>query len=137
MKLEVHIKKKHLVILVLVVVGLIGSGYVYASWANPASGVGHSLDELEPCGDGEILRMVGGSWTCGTVELDCYYDYATVSGGGQHSCNSGYIAVGAGAICPFAGPLHEIWPSGEDTWYMACTGATGNEKTYVFCCKVT
>ena len=48
---------------------VIGAG-VYA-WANPITGVGHSLDEigLPDCVDGQILQMSGEDWVCENDEV--------------------------------------------------------------------
>jgi len=48
------------IILVLAVVGL---GVAFGG--NTPGEMGHSLGEIEKCGDGEFLVMSGGKWTCG------------------------------------------------------------------------
>ena len=44
-------------------------GVVVYGWSNSA-GVGHGLDEIQPCGDGEILKTSSGSWSCVDAPID-------------------------------------------------------------------
>jgi hypothetical protein len=39
---------------------------VYA-WANPSTGVGHSYNEIQPCSEGQTLKVSGGVWTCADI----------------------------------------------------------------------
>jgi hypothetical protein len=80
------------VILVFAVAGLT---IAYNS-GGPASIMGHSLDELETCADGEILTMSGGAWICS-------------SGGGGSAFgrpvwDSGWVSFTVGTIDTYTFP---------------------------------
>jgi hypothetical protein len=71
MKLEVHIEKRHLVFLVLLV-GVVALGFVVAytdpPGANKAATVGHSVDEIKwsqlgSCGAGSSIRQINDDGT--------------------------------------------------------------------------
>jgi hypothetical protein len=43
------------------------AGGIYAATSYAASGAGHNLNELaQPCSNGQILKVSGGVWACGT-----------------------------------------------------------------------
>ena len=72
--LHIHLTNRWLYTFITIgILAIIGGG-VYA-WANPTTGVGHDLSEIEPCPEGQILQTSAGAWTCvdipsGAVETD-------------------------------------------------------------------
>ena len=46
------------------ILAIVGVG-VYA-WADPVTGVGHDYTEIQPCANGQILKMSDGAWDCGS-----------------------------------------------------------------------
>jgi len=69
------VKRKHVsgmsnrLLYTLITIGILaifGFG-VYAVGTTPNPG--HAITDIQPCGDGEILKMNGGSWSCGTDEV--------------------------------------------------------------------
>lgn len=74
--INVRIEKRDLWLIGVVLVFLVGVGIVvaYNSGANP-SVFGHSSEEiietpeLPSCSNGQVLKMVSGSWQCGTDEV--------------------------------------------------------------------
>ena len=93
MKFEFNFEKRHLLFVLLIVMGVVTLGYAVA-FAN-SDGVGHDLDELQPCGNGEILKMIGSKWDCGA-------DIVGGGGGGggvtSVTGNSGIQSSGSTAV---------------------------------------
>ncbi len=74
-KININLTNKWLY--TLIVVGIVVFlGIIVYGYANPITGVGHGLNELEPCGEGEILQTNAGIWTCinepSFVDTDTY-----------------------------------------------------------------
>ena len=72
MKIEINLKRRYVAYIVFTLAVLTGINYAIAqtSWANPITGVGHGLDELESCADGQILETSGNSWNCTDATID-------------------------------------------------------------------
>ena len=69
--INIKINNKIYYLLVLVLVVIIINGIVIA-FTTDGSGdptkMGHSIDELATCAEGEIIKIVSGSWVCGADE---------------------------------------------------------------------
>lgn len=72
-KINFEVQKKSLYWILAFVLVLASAVTVYA-WANSATGVGHDHSEIEPCGEGEILKIVGGSWDCVVISASSEFD---------------------------------------------------------------
>ncbi len=72
MKIEINLERRYVAYIVFTLAVLTGINYAIAQtpWANPITGVGHGLDELEPCADGQILETSNGNWTCADAPID-------------------------------------------------------------------
>lgn len=109
--MEVRINLSNKLFYAVVLVGvfvLLGAGvYAYnVDGTGDPTIMGHSSDEIETpglptCGDGEVLRMVGEVWGCGTLGSSCEdlsgigttvcEDGSTLKSTGSYSAWSGYI----------------------------------------------
>ena len=67
MKINLKIENKHFFMFSAILVFLVGVGFVIG-FANPITGVGHELDEinLPSCSDGQVLKYTSSTgWACG------------------------------------------------------------------------
>jgi len=66
LKINITLSNRWLYTLILIgILTAIGVG-VYAYGTSNPSSFGHSISELAPCAEGQILKTTGGVWTCGT-----------------------------------------------------------------------
>ncbi len=61
--IQINLSNRLLYTIIAIGILLIAGVGVYA-WSDPTTGVGHGLDELEPCADDKILKVVSGAWAC-------------------------------------------------------------------------
>lgn len=70
-QIQINLSNKMFYTLILIGILIVSSWVVFA-YVNPATGVGHDLNELEPCADGQILKTSGSSWACAdSVDTSC------------------------------------------------------------------
>ena len=60
----INIQKKDLYLIGAIFVFILGAGIVIAIGSNNYQIHGHDYNELQKCGDGQILKIVGGNWAC-------------------------------------------------------------------------
>ena len=63
-KLVFNFSERALYTLIAILIVLIFGVGVYAV-AGTTPNPGHAIADIQPCSDGEILKMSGGAWTCG------------------------------------------------------------------------
>ncbi|MBS3076327.1 hypothetical protein J4481_01130 [Candidatus Pacearchaeota archaeon] len=68
-KIQINLSNKVFYTLVSIAFVIVLGVGVSAVWANPTTGVGHSLDELAPCGAGQFLNYDGTKWACASGNL--------------------------------------------------------------------
>jgi hypothetical protein len=92
---------------------LLGAGILVVDAYASSNGVGHSYTELQPCGNGQILKIVNGVWSCGED-----IDTNTVP---IANCANGQVLKFAGGI----------WDCGTDDIGTATTSIAWSEITGV------
>jgi hypothetical protein len=66
MDIHIHIEKRHLTFLVVLLI-VVGAGFVIAGLNPMTPDPGHNVSEMQNCtNDGELLKMVNGKWDCVT-----------------------------------------------------------------------
>lgn len=65
--------------LILIGILIVSSWIVFAYGGNNPPVMGHSLGEIDPCGDGQILKTSGGSWACVDESYSCTASGSTIS----------------------------------------------------------
>lgn len=142
MEFKIRIDDKFFWIFLAVVVFLIGAGYAVAIGENYAIH-GHDQDEinLPSCGAGQILKYVGGIWSCqndntgSAGTLGCITVSDSSSGDTESvSCTSPRVMTGGGCNC---GTLAEDSRPSGNGWYCACVVGGGGVTAYARCCIVT
>ncbi len=64
MSINLKIEKKDLWLLSAIIVFLLGVVYVVAYGGTQPIVMGHSINEIERCAEGKILKVSGGLWVC-------------------------------------------------------------------------
>src|SRR3989338_5082050 len=88
MKISFEFRKAYLIV-VLALAVVLSAGYVFASLITPIRNPGHYASELQKCSDGEILKMVGGTWAC---DPGISSQWTNVAGG--INCAGGNVGIG-------------------------------------------
>jgi hypothetical protein len=97
--INLKIQKKDLFLLSAIMVFLVAVGFVVAynptntPAANPAV-MGHSINELEPCGESQTLQVISGKWACaGNVGCLETYNSLHCSSHSDPDCNSNVLSL--------------------------------------------
>jgi hypothetical protein len=94
MEFIVSVRKKHLVVFLVVVFLMVGAGFVFAALDPMIPTPGHSVSQIQKCGEGEILKIVSGVWGCGPDATGFWTDI----GGGNIEYGQGNVRnTGSGA----------------------------------------
>jgi hypothetical protein len=94
----ININKKDLYIVGAIIIFFMGSGIVIAIGSNNYQVEGHDFNEIQKCGEGQILKISGGNWVCGNeantgLKITGSGDFEW----GQESI--GYLNIGANRNC--------------------------------------
>ena len=116
----VNIQKKDLYLFGAILVFIMGAGIVIAAGSTPELN-GHTFSEIQKCGDGQMLKMVGGNWACGDSGLP--------------NCPSGNVVRSNGAGGWFCSPISvpRSVPTADIKWMsdQCISGGGGSEE---MCC---
>ena len=131
-----------LIVILIVLIAGVGVWAVAGTTPNP----GHSLAQLQPCSDGEILKMSGGVWSCidiWSAHLDIKKTTATHNGNfvniGDSERNgyrgmynwiqsngcSGYHVCDNSEVARALQMKKTITPPSSISWYTDAVGTTG------------
>lgn len=130
MKVIINFSKRWIYTLIVIgILAIVGVG-VYAS-LGAIPDPGHSVDELQPCSDGEILQMSGDSWSCETP----------LSGGEDTRCDDSDICsqVCIGSDCKNSWPASLVKGVAVYSMHSYCNspGLLATSSTCkTICCKV-
>jgi hypothetical protein len=144
--ININIQKKDLFLISALVVFLIGTGIIIAynpgGTTNPAI-VGHSLNELQKCPAGQILKSNSstGEWNCENI-FNCRQVIGpNVAGTSYANCSINEFVAGGGATCVDninpGGRVYASQPFGN-AWEAACIDSSGNIRgatAFAICCK--
>ena len=148
MKIEVNLKKKYFISIVVLLIVVAGIFFVYAFGGNSPSTLGHSAGEMEVIIGANTyslqqainVGLLGNSSGVVSGQLDCN----TVSSGfklkfASASCALGYNLTGGACdiIPPVGGALISLdgVPLGN-TYNCDLEGQNSNVSAYAFCCRV-
>ena len=132
--MQVNIEKRHLFLILAMLVGLVGVAFVIAynpgGTANPAV-FGHSFNEVVSC------RVVQGPITTTAVSVaSCASDEYLLGGGGQ--CETGISGDPFPSCGTNLGFLHDSHPAGN-AWQANCfrhdNSGESCVQAYAICCK--
>ena len=123
-RVNIHLTNRWLYTLIVIGVLVIATVGVYA-WANPATGVGHDLSEIQPCAAGKILQTNtgGNGWDCvdmpsatPTTQIDGIYHYRVLNLDISMTCDN---------LCVQNDPLGEQSGQCIAAWYYVKAGWGG------------
>jgi len=120
MAINISVEKKHLYLVSAIMIFLIGVGVVIGIGAPSYDIQGHDFNEIQKCTDGEILKMSGGNWACGSDDAGGGgIGGATLTAYSQSTTLSSWVDknIGAHAFCA----LTQVqWWNDDDNGWPGC-----------------
>ena len=117
--IHVHLSNRLLYTLITILVLAIIGVSVYAV-AGTTPNPGHSLSQLQPCSNGEILKMAGGVWTCvdGTIAAETDTLQSVVSRGSSTTSSISVGGLTSNGLISGGGSSGNAFKIGDDAYIV-------------------